>query len=200
VSIGVKSVGVAIIDSGVNPRHPHVSGVVEGRCFVPGEPAERYLDYLGHGTAVAGAICEKAPGAQLYIAKVFHQHLVTSIGVLLEALDWCLAQPVTLVNLSLGTTNEAHRDAFLERVAQAQSRGIRLVSPAEALPGALAGVVGVTLDDSLDRETYRLNPDNTHSASGYPRPIPGRPPNQNLQGISFAVANVTGFLARERFV
>lgn len=33
-------------------------------------------------------------------------------------------------------------------------------------------------------------------ASGYPRPIPGVPPERNLKGISFAVANVTGVLAR----
>ena len=31
-------------------------------------------------------------------------------------------------------------------------------------------------------------------ASGYPRPIPGVPPERNLKGISFAVANVTGLL------
>ena len=34
------------------------------------------------------------------------------------------------------------------------------------------------------------------AASGYPRPIPGVPVERNLSGISFAVANVTGFLAR----
>jgi hypothetical protein len=31
-------------------------------------------------------------------------------------------------------------------------------------------------------------------ASGYPRPIPGVPPERNLKGISFAVANATGLL------
>ena len=33
-------------------------------------------------------------------------------------------------------------------------------------------------------------------ASGYPRPIPGIPNERNLQGISFAVANMSGFAAR----
>jgi hypothetical protein len=33
-------------------------------------------------------------------------------------------------------------------------------------------------------------------ATGYPRPIPGVPRERNLSGISFAVANVSGFLAR----
>ena len=33
-------------------------------------------------------------------------------------------------------------------------------------------------------------------ASGFARPIPGVRPERNLNGISFAVANVTGFVAR----
>ena len=33
-------------------------------------------------------------------------------------------------------------------------------------------------------------------ASGYPRSVPGVPPAKNLHGISFAVANATGFVAR----
>jgi hypothetical protein len=32
-------------------------------------------------------------------------------------------------------------------------------------------------------------------ASGFPRPIPGVPPERNLKGLSFAVANATGLLA-----
>ena len=34
----------------------------------------------------------------------------------------------------------------------------------------------------------------TLRASGYPRPIPGVPPERNLKGLSFAVANATGLL------
>ena len=34
-------------------------------------------------------------------------------------------------------------------------------------------------------------------ASPYPRPIDGVPPERNLKGLSFAVANVTGLLAAE---
>jgi hypothetical protein len=33
-------------------------------------------------------------------------------------------------------------------------------------------------------------------ASGFPRPLPGVPPSRNLNGISFAVATMTGFVAR----
>jgi subtilisin family serine protease len=184
---------IAIIDSGVNPRHPHVHGVAAGRCFVPGEARDAYLDFIGHGTAVAGAICEKVEAVELYIAKVFHRQLVTSIDVLLEALDWCLEQPVSLINLSLATANEGHRAAFEARVSRAVAAGIRIVSPAAKLPGCLEGVAGVTLDDSVPR--FVVGPGFT--ACGWPRPIPGVPQERNLYGISFAVANVTGCLARD---
>ncbi len=152
-----------------------------------------YLDFLGHGTAVAGAICEKSPLVSLYVAKVFHQQLVTSLEILLEAFDWCLEQPVALINLSLGTANEAHRGAFAERVSVALARGMRVVAAADALPGSLPGVIGVTWDDAVPRDVVGAG----YAACGWPRPIPGRPPNQNLHGVSFAVANVTGCLARE---
>lgn len=187
------SVGVAIIDSGVHPAHPHVRDIAAGRSFVPGEDPEEYLDYLGHGTAVAGAVCEKGAPLRLYIAKVFQRRLVTSIDVLLAALDWSLEQPVQIVNLSLATTNEAHREAFATRVATAAERGIQIVSPKSGLPGSLPGVVGVTIDDTLPRD--RCNAE--FAACGWPRPIPGQPQERNLYGISFAVANVTGCLARD---
>ena len=35
-----------------------------------------------------------------------------------------------------------------------------------------------------------------YKAAPFPRPIPGVPREKNLSGVSFAVANVTGFLAR----
>lgn len=187
------SIGVAIIDSGVHPTHPHVRDIVAGRSFVPGEPPEQYLDYLGHGTAVAGAVCEKGAPLRLYIAKVFQRQLVTSIDVLLAALDWSLAQPISLINLSLATSNPAHRPAFEARAARAAALGIRIVSPLTGLPGELPGVIGVSLNDAIPR--LERSPD--FAACGWPRPIPGRPPHQNLYGISFAVANVTGCLARE---
>jgi len=41
-----------------------------------------------------------------------------------------------------------------------------------------------------------VNGTTVYRASGWPRPIPGVPPLRNLNGISFAVANVTGILAR----
>ena len=66
-------------------------------------------------------------------------------------------------------------------------------------PGCLEGVVGVMLFWNHPRETVTSVALETGGsalvASGYPRPIPGVPPDRNLNGISFAVANATGVLA-----
>jgi hypothetical protein len=55
---------VAIIDSGVYAAHPHVGSVAGGIAIDQnGHEHDDYADRLGHGTAVAAAIREKAPDA-----------------------------------------------------------------------------------------------------------------------------------------
>ncbi len=199
----LKTIRVAVIDSGVNPAHPHVKPIAGGVSITPEGVKEEYTDFLGHGTAVAGAIREKAPVAEIYAVKVFHRELVTSAQVVLRALDWCLHERMEFINLSLGTTNADHIPAFEERIARARQLGSIIVSAYEmngrpALPGSLEGVTGVSLDNSCPRDRYfeqQREGRMRYTAAGYPRDIPGVPPQYNLQGISFAVANVTGFLA-----
>jgi len=67
------------------------------------------------------------------------------------------------------------------------------------LPGCLPGVVPVQVDWECPRDEFRVaDADGTMTlrASGFARPIPGVDPRRNLHGVSFAVAHITGFLAR----
>lgn len=196
----IEPVKVAIIDSGVNPAHPHVAGVAGGVHFTAQGEDNNYLDFIGHGTAVAGAIREKAPAAQLYAVKVFEQTLTTTIERIMRALDWCQANDIHLVNLSLGTLNLQHQEKFARFLARADSPLViaaREINGQPSLPGCLPGVLGVGLDWDCPREAYRWDDEQqAFLASGYARPIPGVPPEQNLKGISFAVANMTGCVAR----
>jgi hypothetical protein len=178
---------IAIIDSGVHPGHPHV-GEIAGMVAIDSDDA---IDRLGHGTAVAAAIREKAPDAELYSVKVFDRRLTAYIDVIIRALEWCGEHHMDLVNLSLGTENPAHRDRFI----QARGDDLLLVSSANALPGSLPGVIGVAADAECPRDAFRYR-DGVYYASPYPRPIPGVPVARNLQGTSFAVANMTGLVAR----
>jgi hypothetical protein len=80
----VEGVRVAVIDSGIHPGHPHVLGVAGGVAIFRDGESDDYLDRLGHGTAVAAAIREKAPDAQLLAVKVFDRTLSSSVGALVR--------------------------------------------------------------------------------------------------------------------
>src|SRR5262249_42876020 len=94
--------------------------------------------------------------------------------------------------------------ALRAAIDRAAARGLVILSARDHegtrwLPGSLEGVVAVQLDWSCPRDEYRVAEVDgaiVFRASGYARPIPGVAPDRNLNGISFAVANMTGFAAR----
>jgi subtilisin family serine protease len=154
---------------------------------------------------VAAAI-GRCAAPRLYAVKVFDRSLSTRISTLLAALDWSVRNRMHVVNLSLGTARAEHEDALRGAVARARASGVVIVAAAEDegvrwLPGSLPGVVAVQLDPSCPRHEYRVTGVNgtaVYRASGFPRAIPNVPPERNLNGISFAVANMSGFVARAR--
>ena len=198
---------IAVVDSGIHSGHPHVGLVSHGiHIRADGSTDDDWSDRLGHGTAVAAAIREKAPAAELIAVRVFERTLSTNAAVLARAIEWAAEQGASFINLSLGTPNTEHRVLLEESVARAQRSRSTIVSAArhnevEWLPGSLPGAVGVLLDWDCPRDEIRRQATGdgrrVYAASGYPRPIPGVPPERNLKGISFAVANVTGCLARD---
>jgi len=201
-------VRVAVIDSGVHPANPHIGGrPLSGvRISSSGEIDDDVVDRIGHGTAVAAAILEKAPGIELVAVRVFDRTLATTGEVLARAITWAAEHGARVINLSLGTSNPARAATLGAAVDDAVAAGAIVVSARESdgvrwLPGSLPNVAGVMLDAACDRNDIVVTADPVTStvdlaASGYPRPIPGVPVERNLSGISFAVANVTGFLAR----
>lgn len=200
----MSAVRVAIVDSGANVPHPHLPGVAGGLALdFDGNETDDWVDRLGHGTAAAAAIHEKAPDAELHVVKVFDRELATTVRTLVKAIDWASARGFRLVNLSLGTPL-AFREPELEpAVRRAEEAGTLIVSAYEHegqrwYPGCMSGVIGVIADPAQPRESVALVPVEAGlalRASPYPRPIPGVPPERNLNGISFAVANATGCLA-----
>ena len=191
---------IAIVDSGIHLNHPHAGGVIGGVGIGPGgERSEDFVDRLGHGTAVAAAIHEMAPEAELWIVRIFERELRATVEQLVAGLEWALDRNADVINLSLGTTNPEHRRRLLPIVERAVREGRRIVSARSmggipCLPGAMEGVTAVEADAATPRGELREE-DGWLAASPYPRPIPGVPVERNLRGISFAVANASGILA-----
>lgn len=200
-----RGVRIAVVDSGAVVGHPHLPSVASGACVVGETVTADYADRLGHGTAVAAAIHEKAPNAELIAVRVFCDQLTADAATLAHAIDWAADQGVRLINLSLGTPNIEHEVVLAKAVAHAHQRGALVVAALEAegremYPGAFAHecIVPVVEDAGLARDsiqTFWRGGRRVAAASPLPRPIPGVPPERNISGTSFAVANVTGTLA-----
>lgn len=189
------TIRVGIVDSGINSAHVHV-GEVKGGVFIhsQGEDTD-YIDRIGHGTAVSGAIREKAPRAELYAVRIFERRLSATIGLVMRGLEWCLDHGMNVVNLSVGTGNEQHRPLFEDYLRRAAAKQVFVVSGAHMLPGSLRDAIPVAPDPSCERDTCRFE-EGVFFASPYPRSIPGVPRERNLNGVSFAIANCSGLLAQ----
>ncbi|MEH3048154.1 subtilisin-like serine protease QhpE [Sphingomonas adhaesiva] len=202
-----RGIRIAVVDSGVHPRHPHIDarqlcgGVAVARDGATMDGPDALLDRLGHGTAVTAAIQERAPDAQIVTVRVFHEALRASAAALVAAIAWSVEAGADIVNLSLGSVNPAHRGAFADAVERAVAAGVlvvaaRAVESQPCWPGALDSVLGVELDWDCPRGHYRrVGAGVAVAAAGYPRPIDGVAPTRNLHGISFAVAQMSGIAA-----
>jgi subtilisin family serine protease len=193
-----QPVRIGVLDSGVCGTHPHVGKIVDGITITADGVAAGYEDNLGHGTAVAAIIHHLNPDADLVAVKIFDDKLATSLRAVIRAIDWCLDHDIQVINLSLGTLNPEYRSAFEDAVERTREAGAVIVSALEmsgdpALPGSLAGVIGV-----MEGEEYQVchrygKP--VYTAQPYPRDIPGVPRERNLKGVSFAVARISAKVA-----
>ncbi|HJZ78176.1 MAG TPA: S8 family serine peptidase [Vicinamibacterales bacterium] len=200
-----RGVRIAVVDSGVHAAHPHVRGVAGGVAIADdGTLSGDYADRLGHGTAVVAAIREKAPEAEIFAVKVFWRSLATDVRTLEQAFEVAVSHGARVINVSLGTSDPRHRERLGAAVARATAGGAIVVAADEDrgvrfLPGALDGVVPVRAHWTADRGAYSLAEIDGRAvllASAYPRDIPGISRDRNLNGVSFAVANASAFVAR----
>jgi Subtilase family len=153
-----KGVRIAVIDTGIDVKHPDLRGqAVEVRNFISdgAGAADR------HGTAVAGVIASVAgnrqgivgvaPGARLLALQACAQHNAQGRGncttfSLARAIDHAITAGSDVLNLSLG----GPQDRLLERLlAAAIEQDIVVVAargggkPGAAFPASLPGVIAV---------------------------------------------------------
>jgi subtilisin family serine protease len=209
IAIG-RGTRVAVIDSGIDARHPDLAGqVAVNRNFVAGQS----LVAEQHGTAVAGIIAAKAdnhigiagvaPGARLFGLRACWQRggspsTICDTLSLAKALYFAVQSRADVINLSLsGPDNRLLR----ELVSVALNRKQAVVSafdpklPGGGFPASLTGVIAVS-DSSLAGQRADV-----YIAPG--RDVPTTEPGGRwflVNGSSFAAAHVSGLaaLTRER--
>ncbi len=152
-----QGVTVAVIDSGVDDRHPQLAGKVEdGKDFLSGNP-DANQDCNGHGTGVASIIAARpaqgtgfrglAPGATILPVRVTEQQEIDGeahgrhVGpeTFAAAIEWAADHGAAggVMNLSLSIDG---RHAAVDRaVAYARSKDIVVVAAAGNKTGDTAG-------------------------------------------------------------
>ena len=203
-----RGVRIVVVDSGVNPRHSHVGGRIDGARIYRGEDGAvhrgpGFEDTSGHGTAIAAVIRHVAPEADLFALKIFNGALATTPDVLEGALSYALQAGARIVNLSLGMEAAPNAPSLRGICRDAAEAGILLVASArngshgESVPSSYDSVIGVKGDGRLGEDALRYRPGDSCEclASPWPRSLPGVPRQRNFRGNSFAAARVSGAIA-----
>ena len=124
-------VRVAIVDTGIAPRHPDLR-VYGGVSYVPGQ--RRWYDDNGHGTHVAGTVAALgnnrgvigvAPKARLYAVKVLNRSGGGRMSSILNGLAWCYRRRMHVVNLSLGSLAYTHDPRVYSRAYEQAGKKLR---------------------------------------------------------------------------
>jgi Subtilase family len=199
---------IAVIDSGVDPAHPELAGMVVDSFDALDSDEKPHA----HGTAVAGAIVAHArlmgaaSEARILAARAFSAKERTPEATtysINRSIDWALARGARIINMSF----TGPRDPSIEqRMAQARKQGLILIAAAgnagaksgPLYPAAYPNVIAVTAtnaDDGLFPGASR----GKHIAVAAPGvdlllPAP-EAGYQMTTGTSFAAAEVSGIAA-----
>lgn len=184
-SVTGAGVKVAIIDSGCDTDHVLLRHIKHGKDLTDGATSTSWqTDTVGHGTHVSGTISASGekdmlrgfvPNAEIHELKVFPGGRFSS---LLEALDYCIANDIDIVNMSLGSPNAS--EAVEQKLEEAYMNGIFLIAAAGNSGGAVqfpalssytmaVGAIGLENEypqDSWDARTIQpqfLTPDGVFS-------------------------------------
>jgi subtilisin len=133
---------VAVIDTGIDPRHVDlVQNFAGGVSFVSGED---FTDGNGHGTHVAGTIGARqngagvigvAPNCRLYSVKVLSRTGSGSYSAIISGILWCVRNGIDVINMSLG--GSAHVQALQNACDYAFANNVVVVAAAgNSGPGA----------------------------------------------------------------
>jgi hypothetical protein len=203
-----EKVPVAIIDSGIDVKHPDLNGAVTAQfdALGSGEPPH------AHGTAVAGIVAAHgrllgaAPSVNLLAVRAFGAAAVGADGTtfnILKGLDWAAGQGARIINLSFTGPS----DPLLARaLAALHEKGTILIAAVgnagpkspPLYPAADPNVIAVTATDADDQLFAMSNRGGYIAVAAPGADILVLAPDGAYQlssGTSFAAAYVTGIAA-----
>jgi hypothetical protein len=202
------NVTVAVIDSGIDVKHPELADAIAGSFDALGSKEGPHV----HGTGIAGAIVAharlmgSAPAAKILAIRAFgaaQNGEESTSFIVLRGLDYAAAHGAQIVNMSFA----GPKDPLIERgIAASAARGIVMVAAAgnagprspPLYPGANASVIAVSATDAQDRLFAASNRGGyiAVAAPGVDIFLPA--PDEKYQmtsGTSFSAAYVSGLVA-----
>lgn len=217
-----KGVLIAILDTGCDPLHPDLKDrIVGGRNFSDddgGDP-DKFNDYNGHGTHVAGIIgaikndtgvVGAAPEADLLILKALNQQGMGYPQWIVKAIQYAIAQKARIISMSLGSSRA---DQSMHRaIKQAVANNILVVCAAgnsaseqpdypaafnESISVGAVDFSGKGAEFQTKNNEVDLTAPGVGILSAYPLDlVPDKSnPYKILSGTSMAAPHVTGALA-----
>src|SRR5882757_8512039 len=202
------NVTIAVIDSGIDIRHPELANAIAGSFDALGSKEGPH----GHGTGIAGAIVSharlmgSAPAARILAIRAFGVApggAESTSFVILKGLDYAAANGAQIVNMSFA----GPKDALIERgITATAAKGIVMVAAAgnagpkspPLYPAANANVIAVSATDAQDK-LFAASNRGGHIAVAAPGvdiflPAPDEK-YQMTSGTSFSAAYVSGLAA-----
>lgn len=129
-----EGIKVAVLDTGMDLTHPDLAPNIKGSVDFVNDP----LPPHGHGTHVAGIIGAAnngigikgvAPKCELYSVRVTDANGLTpgDLSIVGKGVEWSIANGMDVINISIGTTGDAHAFCY-DKIVEAATKGIIIVA------------------------------------------------------------------------
>lgn len=206
-----RDVRVAVIDTGIDARHPVLTKAIAESFDAVGD-GKKTVDR--HGTAIAGLIAGQgkvkgvAPLSRLLAVRAFTMHRLynkpmTSGMILLRAFDWSYANQARVFNMSFTgpfdpLVKKALESAYEKGVILVAAAGNGGPKAAPAYPAAYENVIAITALDNKDKLYAHANRGSylTAAAPGVDMLVPTLKKGYRYSsGTSLAAAQISGLIA-----
>lgn len=133
-----ESIKVAILDTGIDKRHPDLMANIKGGFNFTNSNAYDYQDRNGHGSHCAGIIgaidnavgvVGVSPRVDLYGVKVLGDDGSGQLDWIVKGIRWAIKNKMDVISMSLGTSEEPPQ-AFQQAFKEAFDAGIPVITAA----------------------------------------------------------------------